>query len=120
GTETAFRSWVFTVAHSRLVDERRRTNRRPETTPYDGANEPAETRTPEDDSLQALEVARIAAICAQLPDEQRAVVLLRIVGDLSTDQVAAVLGKSPGAVKQLQRRGFEKARALFTREGVTL
>jgi RNA polymerase sigma-70 factor (ECF subfamily) len=48
------------------------------------------------------------------------VVLLRILGDLTVDQVAEVLGKSPGAVKQLQRRAFEALRRLIDREGVPL
>jgi RNA polymerase sigma factor (sigma-70 family) len=121
GSESSFRSWVFTVAHSRLIDERRRRNRRPDPLPLEAGFEtaPAPTTT-EDAAFRALEVVRIEAICAQLPDDQRAVILLRIIGELSVDQVAEVLHKSPGAVKQLQRRGFEKARTLFAQEGVTL
>ena len=121
GSETNFRSWVFTVAHSRLIDERRRRNRRPDLAPIDDAADPSDSGpSTEDTALRALDVARIEAICAQLPEEQRAVVLLRVIAELSIDQVAEVLGKSPGAVKQLQRRGFDKARTLVAREGVTL
>ena len=54
-----------------------------------------------------------------MPD-QRDVLLLRILGDLTVDQVADVLGKSAGAVKQLQRRGLEAIRRLSAREGVPL
>ena len=46
--------------------------------------------------------------------------MLRILGDLTVDQVAEVLGKSPGAVKQLQRRAFAAIRRLVEREGVPL
>jgi RNA polymerase sigma factor (sigma-70 family) len=121
GTEHNFRSWVFTVAHSRLVDERRRRERQPATVPLAFDSElPALDQPTEAAAMQALEIAGIEAVCSQLPADQRSVVLLRVIGELSVDQVAEILGKSPGAVKQLQRRGFETARRLFARQGVTL
>ena len=120
GSAANFRSWVFTVAHSRLIDERRRTSRRPAHAPIEEGSAAAAPGSTEDAALRELEIARIEAICGQLPPDQRAVVLLRIIGELSIEQVAEALGKSPGAVKQLQRRGFETARRLFAREGVTL
>ena len=52
------------------------------------------------------------AVCAQLAPDQRDVVLLRILGDLTVEQVAEMLGKTPGAVKQLQRRGLEAIRRI--------
>ena len=45
-----------------------------------------------------------------LLDEQKEVLTLRIIGGLTVDQVAAVMGKSPGAVKQLQRRALNRLR----------
>jgi len=121
GSEPSFRSWVFTVAHSRLVDERRRWARRPATVPLDTAPEVfTREANPADAALQSLELAEIEAVCGRLPAEQRSVLLLRVIGDLSIDQVAQILGKSPGAIKQLQRRGFEAVRNLLAREGVTL
>jgi RNA polymerase sigma factor (sigma-70 family) len=120
GTEANFRSWVFNVAHSRLIDERRRRGRRPDADSLDNVDEPStrENET-EDLALWALDAESVEVICAQLPIDQRSVVLLRIIGDLSIEQVAQILGKSPGAIKQLQRRGFESARKLVAREGVT-
>jgi RNA polymerase sigma-70 factor (ECF subfamily) len=38
------------------------------------------------------------------------VLTLRLIGGLTVDQVAAVMGKSPGAVKQLQRRALNRLR----------
>ena len=121
GSEANFRSWVFTVAHSRLIDERRRRGRRPSCVPIDGDfDRPTSDCPTETEAMRSFEVADIEAVCAQLPADQRSVVLLRIIGELSIEQVAEVLGKSPGAVKQLQRRGFESARKIFSRQGVTL
>ncbi len=55
-----------------------------------------------------------------LSPDQRAVLLLRILGDLSVDDTAAAVGKSPGAVKQLQRRGLATLRRELEKKGVTL
>ena len=121
GSETNFRSWVFTVAHSRLIDERRRRGRQPSCVPMAADFEPPASGTSTElEAIRAFEVADIEAVCAQLPADQRSVVLLRIIGELSIEQVAEILGKSPGAVKQLQRRGFESARKIFSQQGVTL
>jgi RNA polymerase sigma-70 factor (ECF subfamily) len=40
-------------------------------------------------------------------------VTLRIIGDLTLEQTAGVTGKTVAAVKQLQRRGLARLRALM-------
>jgi RNA polymerase sigma factor (sigma-70 family) len=133
GTEANFRSWVFVIAHRRLQDERRRRIRRPDGESLDESSierigrmvaGPGSARVEsggaDDDALRAIATARVTELCARLAPDQREVVVLRIIGDLTVDQVAEVLGKSRGAVKQLQRRGFEALRRLVDREGVPL
>jgi RNA polymerase sigma factor (sigma-70 family) len=105
GPEPAFRAWVFTIAHRRNVDELRKRARRPETLVED----PGGTLVGgdvEDDAHAGLDDARVKAAIAELPDDQRAVLLLRIVGDLTIEQIAEALDKRPGAVKALQRRAL--------------
>ncbi len=46
----------------------------------------------------------------QLPDDQRNVLLLRVVAELSVEQVAVVIGRSPDAVRQLQHRALARLR----------
>ncbi|MDT4930970.1 MAG: hypothetical protein QOF92_3837, partial [Pseudonocardiales bacterium] len=74
----------------------------------------------EDDAQAALALARVHAVLDLLPEEQREVVTLRVVGDLTVEQVAAVIGKSSGAVKQLQRRGMVAIRRALQERRVTL
>jgi RNA polymerase sigma-70 factor (ECF subfamily) len=50
-------------------------------------------------------------LVARLPELQRSVIELRFVEGLSITEVAARIGKSEGAVKQLQRRAIEQLRA---------
>jgi DNA-directed RNA polymerase specialized sigma24 family protein len=56
-------------------------------------------------AIEALEDERGIAAFRQLPSDQREVLLLRMVAGLTVAEVAAVLGKSTGAVKALQHRG---------------
>lgn len=46
--------------------------------------------------------------------------MLRIVGDMTVEQVAVALDKTEGAVKALQRRGLEALRREISRRGVPL
>jgi RNA polymerase sigma-70 factor (ECF subfamily) len=53
---------------------------------------------------------RVRELLAALAPDQRDVVLLRIVADLSIEDTAAALGKRPGAVKALQHRAMRSLR----------
>ena len=119
GDEASFRSWVFTIARRRLVDERRRMARCPDTSAtYD--NDLAARGDTEEEALESLGDERVRVLLDGLVPAQRHVLLLRIVGDLTVEQVAGVLGKTAGAVKALQRRGLlALKKEIFTR-GVTL
>jgi RNA polymerase sigma factor (sigma-70 family) len=107
GEEQDFRAWVFTIAHRRLLDDRRYRARRPvepashELFAEEPGGEDAEQR-----ALRDLSAQRVHRILAKLSPDQQSVLLLRILGDLTVEQVAGVLGKSRGAVKALQRRAL--------------
>lgn len=120
GEEREFRSWVFTIAHRRLTDERRRRSRRPSPSPLETGGTTEVGGDVEDDALARLATARVQELCARLVTDQRDVLLLRLVGGLTVEQVAQALGKSPGATKALQRRGLEALRRELQREGVPL
>ncbi len=45
-----------------------------------------------------------------LGEDQKEVLTLRIIADLTVEQVAEIMGKSAGAVKQLQRRALDRLR----------
>lgn len=111
GDEDALRAWVFTIAHRRLVDDWRSRSRRPRVT--DDAEDLGGLPggDVESDVLVSLGAQDVHRLCAGLPDDQRAVVLLRILADLTVEQVARVMGRSVGSVKALQRRGLRALRA---------
>ena len=122
GNESQFRSWVFTIAHNRLVDERRARMRRPLAVEQDGA-EAASTQAGgdvEEEALRRLSTERVRGLCDRLVPDQRDVLLLRMVGGLSLEQTAEALDKTEGAVKALQHRAVGALRRLMEREGVSL
>jgi len=118
GGESAFRSWVMTIAHHRLVDERRRTARQPPAEPLSDVTEPeADEDVPEAVDLH-LAAEQIDKLCHRLAPDQRDVLLLRLSGQMTVDEAATALGKTTGAVRSLQNRGFAAIGRLLDREGV--
>lgn len=120
GNETQFRGWLFTVAHRRLIDERRRASVRPQWADHGGEAPDPVGGDVEADVLRQLSEERVVRLCDRLVSAQRDVLLLRLVADLTVEQVADALGKTTGAVKQLQRRGLMHLRDILQREGVPL
>lgn len=106
GDLSGFRSWVFTIARHRLIDEHRRTQRQPPV-----ADTPMVERalpSAEHGALANLGNERVAKLLTSLTDDQRDVIVLRIVADLSLAEVAEIVDKPITAVKRLQARGLRR------------
>lgn len=110
GDLAQFRSFVFTVAHHRLVDELRSRARRPVPDELTVQSDPRLQPSAEADALNRIADQQVRALLEGLVPDQRDVLVLRIVADLTVDEIAKILGKRPGAVKALQRRGLEALR----------
>jgi len=106
GGAAGLRTFTFSVAHARLVDDLRKRSRREPTVEYEPHEDPRTTPSSETLVLEGLAESGVRALLDELLPDQRDVLVLRILGELSLEQVAAALGKSVGAVKQLQRRGL--------------
>jgi RNA polymerase sigma factor (sigma-70 family) len=120
GGPTGLRKLVFSIAHARMVDDHRERSRRGEADSYDAENDPRVVESAESSAQETLATQRVVAILDLLPADQREVLSLRIIADLSIDQVAEIMGKSSGAVKQLQRRGLIVIRQALAERRVTL
>jgi RNA polymerase sigma-70 factor (ECF subfamily) len=120
GDEARFRSWVFTIAHHRLTDEWRRAARRPVRADCDVPERAGDDGDVEDEVARRLATERVRRLCEGLVPDQRDVLLLRMLAALTVDEIADALGKSPGAVKALQRRGLAALRRSMERQGVPL
>lgn len=114
GDEAAFRSWVFLVAHHRVIDERRRNRRRGDLVrrlPAVAAGESLDGEV-----LDRLWPDEWAARLAALSDDQRTVLLLRVVAGLSAEEVGCIIGKKPGAVRVMQHRAVLRLRETCVEE----
>jgi RNA polymerase sigma factor (sigma-70 family) len=105
GDEGALRRWVFTIAHHRLVDARRRESIRAAEAPLTGWGQGV-VSDPFDQVLEQINAAPAVRALGSLTPEQRDVVLLRSVVGLSVADTAVVLERTPGAIKSLHRRAL--------------
>jgi len=119
GDYESFRSWVFVIAHRRLLDSRRATDRRPKTVADDTRltllSDPQQV---DEVALGNISTTNLEALFERLTDDQRDVLALRIIADLTVDQTALALGKGVGAVKALQRRALASLKRSMSEGGV--
>lgn len=115
GDESAFRSWVFTIARNRTIDLRRHEQRRPSVAV--DQSELGELSLPDEDmSLQVVEgmaTDDLLELLAELSEAEREVLSLRYVAGLNQRECGGVLGKTLNNVKQIQKRGLRSLRTLL-------
>jgi len=109
GSHSQFRSWVFSIAHARIVDDHRRRDRRPETE-FTEMHDRVEDGA---DVLVASGDPGLEAALAQLTEEQRSLLHLRFVLELSTKEIARALDKSEVATRVALHRCQKRLRELL-------
>ena len=109
GTEAQLRSWVFTIAHNLLIDQRRMlSGRRADQPLHDRLELPG--GDVEEDAMSRMAMGRARQMLDLLPPDQRDVLLLRVVADLSLEEAATAMDRTVGAVKALQHRALASLR----------
>jgi len=102
-----FGAWLLKIAGRAVIDRDRRLGRE---VPSSDAM-PDRAADPDVD-LEAVERrARLFTLVDDLPDDQRAVIVARFVDGASVKEIAQRMGKTDGAIKQLQFRALQKLRA---------
>ncbi len=115
-SKAAVSTWLYRIATNLCIDRNRRGGFRRflglEATPEEAADLP--------DAEQVLDgrqrLAATRAALRRLPDRQRQALVLRAAGELSTAEIAATLGVSPGAAEQLLVRGRAALRQMLETE----
>lgn len=110
--QSSVSTWLFTIARNKRIDAIRRT-RRPELDPEDPALVPA---APEqaDEILQAAQSAgRLRAAIAELPVDQRELLVLAFFQEKSHSDIAATTGLPLGTVKSRIRLAMQRLRAVI-------
>lgn len=104
GGISGLRTFAFSVAHARMVDDVRQRKRQPVLAQFDPQADSRFSSSAEETFLGT--GPGVTALLEGLPRRQQEVLLLRVVGDLSIEETANIMGSSTGAVKQLQARAL--------------
>ncbi len=110
------RAWLFAIMHNLFISQLRRAKVRPAGEPLDETHEAAVSLHP--DQERGLQWRDLIRGLNQLPIEQRSVILLVSVEDLSYAETAQVLGIPVGTVMSRLARGRERLRQLLDEEAV--
>ncbi len=100
-----FGAWLMTIARNLTTDHFKAGRTRLESTTEDMSTLDTTTDGPEGAVLTSLTNEALLSALAELPTEQRECLVMRFLQGLSIAETAEVLGRSSGAVKQLQLRG---------------
>lgn len=108
-----FGAWLMTIARNLVTDHFKASRTRLEQTTEDMSPHDSATEGPETAVLASLTNEVLLAALGDLAEDQRECLVLRFLQGLSIAEVAETLGRSEGAVKQLQLRAVRNlAKAL--------
>ena len=109
-----FTAYLFRIARNALTDHYRRSRRRGDPLPIDEALLRDEGADPAQLVVAAQERRQIRQLLAGLREDYRTVLTLRFFSGLSSQEVAQVMGRSPGAVRVLQHRALLELEKLLS------
>ena len=108
-TGAPFGAWLLRIAANVIVDRAKRDGR--EAGLVSDPENPKPVKEAQQIALEEAERrARLFQLVDQLPDDQRRVILMRFAEEKSVREISSVLGRSEGAIKQLQFRALENLR----------
>jgi len=110
----SFLAWLYTIARNAVTDRRRR--QRPTVDLDDAYGVAEEGPTAHDLAALSEQVDALRGAVKHLTTEQQEVLSLRFVENMSSRQVAKMLGKNEGAIRALQFRALGRLRKLMTAE----
>jgi RNA polymerase sigma-70 factor (ECF subfamily) len=117
GDAAGFRSWLFTIARSKVVDATRKAARAPAVLVDDwSALDPAAVTDVAGEAMAVIGTERAIRMVSRLPPDQAEVVALRVLADLDVAAVAKIVRKTPGAVRVTQHRALKKLAELLRAE----
>ena len=108
-----FGAWLMTIARNLTTDHYKSSRTRLESTTEDMTPHDSPTEGPESAVLASLTNEALLTALKQLPAEQQECLVMRFLQGLSIAETAQVLGRSDGAVKQLQLRGVRNLAKLM-------
>lgn len=115
-----FSAWLYRIAHNQVANFHRDHSRITEI-PIDQLELPALSQKmtmPEINALHDQEAACLLRLVQDLPDDKRELVLLKVVHDLSNQEIGAILNRSESAIKSLYHRTLLELRESMRLQGL--
>lgn len=103
-------AWLFRIAHNLVIDYYRRSGRR-QAVPIDDAIQIPGHSDPASEAEHSVAIDSVNKAMAQLNEAQRQVIALRFMGELSAGEAGSVMGRTPGAIRELQRTALKALRS---------
>ena len=107
-------AWLFRIAHNQVIDHWRTDKAKLHSLLEEWLV--SDDMDPVLEAERSLDIRQVVQAVGQLTQAQREVIELRFAGELSTAEVAKVLGKSQGAVKVLQHSALVALRKRLSSE----
>lgn len=114
-TGAPMEAWLFKIARNRVIDHLRDRGRKPRPTELNEALATMDRRdaNPDDHIEYTEEVALLHQAMGKLSDAQRQVLALRFGAEMTSEEVAQVVGKKAGAVREMQSAAISKLRQIM-------
>ena len=113
---STFRIWLFQIARNVVAERRRGRRRRPEA-PLEAASSAADPLDLEGEAIAHDEGTAAWRAVDRLDGDRRRAVVLRFVHEMSTAEIAGILGRSEGAVRVLLHRALRSVAGDLRRDG---
>jgi RNA polymerase sigma-70 factor (ECF subfamily) len=112
--ETPFMAFAYGIARNKVADAFRAAAR-DRSDPSDEVPDSTDVSAgPEQAVVGSSQMSELMALVDRLPPQQREIVVLRVLGELSAEETAAAVGSTPGAVRVAQHRALTKLRGWLT------
>ena len=115
GDERAFTAWLYRIAHNCLIDGCRAKRRE---LPLDD-DSLAAIEGPEDTNANLFAECDLPKLLSGLPALQKQIIILKFIEGMENDEIAAITGKSQGAIRISQMRALSNLRRKLNEEART-
>lgn len=106
-----FRPWIYRIAHNQIIDHYRGYKNNSNLT----ENLPDENQNFEEEVLKDLEYQKVLIALERIPEEQREIITMRFISELSNKEIAEALNKKDEAVRSMIYRGLKNLKEILNK-----
>ncbi len=112
-----FSAWLYRIAHNLVANWHRDHSRKKEISIDETPMELPGAEMPESSMIKNQEVGELLTNVRRLPADRQMLLILKFVDGLTNMEIAAIMGKSEGAIKSLYHRTLLQLRSRIEQDG---